>query len=268
MEKVAIYIRVSTLDQAQNGYSLDVQEQQLRRWCEDKGYSVYKLYADRGISGKDISHRPAMQQLLTDAKEKRFNIVLFWALSRFTRSVSDLYHTMQIFQKVGVEMTSYTESFDTSSPFGRAIIGIVGIFAQLERELTCERVAAAMRVWAYKGGLTTHRILGYDYVDGELLPCEKEAAIVNLIFDTYISTHSLKRVADLCAALGYCGKLGKPFTPYTVRKIITNSRYLGKNIFHGELCPGEVPAIISEKKFVRAQKILKKQRDRFGRKTD
>ena len=136
IKKAAIYIRVSTLDQARDGYSLTTQETTLRKWCADHGYIVYDLYADRGISGKDIDHRPDMIRLMRDAKEGKFNIVIFWALSRFTRSVQDLYATMEKFQRWDISMVSYTESFDTSTPMGRAMIGIVGVFAQLERELT------------------------------------------------------------------------------------------------------------------------------------
>lgn len=88
-KQVAIYIRVSTLDQARDGYSLDAQEKTLRKWCEERKYNVYDLYADKGISGKDIKHRPDINRLLNDAKNGKFDLVLFWALSRFTRSVSD-----------------------------------------------------------------------------------------------------------------------------------------------------------------------------------
>lgn len=88
--RVAIYIRVSTYDQAREGYSLEAQENALRKWCADRNYQVYEIYADRGISGKDIDHRPDMKRLLQDAKEEKFDMVIFWALSRFTRSVSDL----------------------------------------------------------------------------------------------------------------------------------------------------------------------------------
>lgn len=143
-KQVAIYIRVSTLDQAREGYSLDAQEKTLRKWCEERKYNVYDLYADKGISGKDIKHRPDINRLLNDAKNGKFDLVLFWALSRFTRSVSDLYSTMEKFQQWNISMVSYTEAFDTSTPMGRAMIGIVGVFAQLERELTSERVSAAM----------------------------------------------------------------------------------------------------------------------------
>lgn len=124
---VAIYIRVSTLDQAREGYSLDAQERILRKWCDDHKYNVYDLYADRGISAKDIEHRPDMTRLLQDAAHHKFDLVLFWALSRFTRSVSDLYITLEKFTKWNIAIASYTESFDTSTPMGRAMIGIVGV---------------------------------------------------------------------------------------------------------------------------------------------
>ncbi len=113
-KRVAIYIRVSTLDQAREGYSLDAQEKTLRKWCDDRRYEIFDLYADKGISGKDIEHRPDMNRLLKDAREGKFNVVLFWALSRFTRSVSDLYSTMEKFQKWNIDMVSYTEAFDRS----------------------------------------------------------------------------------------------------------------------------------------------------------
>ena len=96
MMDAAIYIRVSTLDQAREGYSLAAQEYTLRRWCDQNGHNVVAVYADEGISAKDIHHRPAMQQLLLDVKQHKFDMVLVWALSRFTRSVSDLYNCLSI----------------------------------------------------------------------------------------------------------------------------------------------------------------------------
>ena len=117
-KRVAIYIRVSTLDQAEEGYSLEAQEKSLRKWCHDRKYDVYDLYADRGISGKDIDHRPDMTRLLSDARQEKFDLVLFWSLSRFTRSVADLYRTMELLEKHNIDLVSYTESFETSTPMG------------------------------------------------------------------------------------------------------------------------------------------------------
>ena len=82
--RVAIYIRVSTLDQARDGYSLDMQERTLRKWCDDHRHRVIEVYADRGISAKDIDHRPALIRLLREAKDGKFDMVLFWA--RYSKS--------------------------------------------------------------------------------------------------------------------------------------------------------------------------------------
>ena len=263
---VAIYVRVSTLDQAREGYSLEAQEAALRKWCADRGYIVYDVYSDRGISGKDIDHRPDMLRLMRDAKKGLFNMVVFWALSRFTRSVPDLYNTMTKFQSWNISMVSYTESFDTSTPMGRAMIGIVGVFAQLERELTGERVSAAMQMRAEKGKRTCNEILGYDAKGKDSFVInEKEAEYVRCCFDSYLKYKSLTEVAELCRRLGYRGKRGKCPNPWTVSVILTRPVYCGYNIFHGELYKGDYKPIISPEKYNKVQRLLIRQGKNVGR---
>lgn len=264
--RAALYIRVSTLDQAREGYSLEAQEQSLRKYCSEKGYDVVELYADRGISGKDIDHRPDMQRLLSNAKSDCFDIVIFWALSRFTRSVADLYSIMQIMEQHKVALASYTEPFDTTTPIGRAMIGIVGVFAQLERELTGERVRAAMAVRASHGKRTCHEVLGYD-LDGKdsLKINPREAEYVCFIYNTYLKSKSLSDVAALSRALGYRGKRGKEPTAYTVAVILSRPIYAGYNLFKGQLYKGLHQPIVSVEVFNKVQKLLKKQGSRTGR---
>lgn len=139
----ALYIRVSTLDQAREGYSLAAQQAALEAWAAQKSYAT-QLYADEGISGKDIDHRPAMRQILADVEAGKIAVVAVWALSRLTRSVADLYATWELLAAHGVGLVSHTEGFDTGSPTGRAMMGLLGVFAQMEREITAERVRAAM----------------------------------------------------------------------------------------------------------------------------
>lgn len=265
-KNVAIYIRVSTLDQAQEGYSLEVQEKTLRKWCEDREYIIYDLYADRGISGKDIEHRPDMNRLLRDAKDGKFDMIIFWALSRFTRSVSDLYVTMKKFQKWNVSMVSYTEVFDTSTPMGRAMIGIVGIFAQLERELTGERVSAAMKERAIQGKRTCSEVLGYDK-DGKdsFTINQKEAEYVKFCFTQYLLRKNLSEVALDCREKGYKGKRGKIPTAYSIQKIITRPIYCGYNSFCGKIYKGNYEAIIDVETFNKVQLLLKRQGKISGR---
>lgn len=267
MEKIAaIYIRVSTLDQAREGYSLDAQEQTLRKWCSDHKYRIYDLYADRGISGKDIDHRPDMIRLMRDAQAGHFNAVIFWALSRFTRSVQDLYSTMTKFQKWNVSMVSYTESFNTSTPMGRAMIGIVGVFAQLERELTGERVSAAMLARAQKGKRTCSEILGYDLKGKDSFSInEKEAEFVRFCFDKYLERKNLTEVAELCRKKGYRGKRGKIPNAYTVSVILTRPQYCGYNTFLDRVYKGNHEPIISVEAYNKVQRLLMRQARASGR---
>lgn len=264
---VAIYIRVSTLDQAREGYSLEAQEQTLRKWCADHGYIVYDLYADRGISGKDIDHRPDMRRLMQDARSKKFDVILFWALSRFTRSVSDLYRTMETLQKLDIGMVSYTEQFDTTHPMGRAMIGIIGVFAQLERELTGERVKAAMLVRAEKGKRTCSQVLGYRVKGKDDLEIDlKEAEYVKFIFEKYLERKNLLEVADLARKAGYKGKRGGEPEAWKIDRILQNPIYAGYNIFGGQIFKGRHKPIIDAKMFNKVQRIRLAQGKVSGRK--
>lgn len=186
-----------------------------------------------------------MRRLVQDAENGCFDIVVFWALSRFTRSAGDLYKTMEKFEKCGVSLASFTETFDTSSPMGRAMIGIMGVFAQMEREITAERVRAAMEVRAAKGLLTVSYMLGYDRVGQTLTINEAEAEYVRYAYEQYLIHKNLIEVAKLCNERGYKGKRGKKPTAYTVYVILTRVRYCGYNTYHGDICPGRYPAIIS-----------------------
>lgn len=266
VKSAAIYIRVSTLDQAREGYSLEAQETTLRKWCADHGYRVYDLYADRGISGKDIDHRPDMIRLMHDAKEGCFSVVVFWALSRFTRSVMDLYDTMTKFSDWEVSMVSYTESFDTSTPMGRAMIGIVGVFAQLERELTGERVTAVMLTRAEQGKRTCNEVLGYDLCGKDSLSInEAEAEYVRYCFTAYLERKSLTEVAALCRGKGYRGKRGRIPSPWNVYIILTCPIYCGYNRFRGKIYKGSHDPIISVETYNKVQRLLARQGKGVGR---
>lgn len=265
-KRVAIYIRVSTLDQAREGYSLEAQEKTLRKWCEDRKHTVVDLYADRGISGKDIKHRPDMNRLLKDAESGKFDMVIFWALSRFTRSVSDLYTTLEKFQKWNVSMISYTESFDTSTPMGRAMIGIVGIFAQLERELTSERIKLALAERAAQGKRTCSEVLGYDKKGKSSFAVnENEAEYVRFCFEQYEIRKNLLEVAELCNNMGYKGKRGKSPTAYSIQKILTHPIYCGYNSYCGDVYKGDFEPIVSVVQYNRVQTLLKRQGKIAGR---
>lgn len=255
--RVAIYIRVSTLDQAREGYSLAAQRKTLEAWAAAHGYVVVYIYEDAGISGKDIDHRPAMQQMLSDADSGQFDLIVVWALSRLTRSVSDLYSTWERIKRNGIDIKSYTEPFDTSTVIGRAMMGILGVFAQMERELTAERVRAAMAQRAAQGKRTCNEVLGYDLDGPDSLKINTtEAECVRYIFDRYLEYRNLSAVAELCSLKGYTGKRGRVFKAQHIKTILTRPIYAGYNSFCGQLYRGSHEPIISEALFNRVQRIL------------
>ena len=258
-KKVAIYIRVSSLDQARDGYSLSAQERTLRKYCSDRNYSIFNLYADEGISGKDMVHRPAIQKLMQDAEAKKFDVILFWALSRFTRSVSDLYQTVYRLNQLNIDLVSYTEAFDTSTPFGRATIGILGVFAQLERELTSERVSFALNEKFEQNKYTPSYMKGYIKKNGKLQIIKKEAECIELCFSSYIETQSLSETARILNRAGYKGKRGRAFSANSVKVILKNKLYAGYIKYLESEKTGPHKSIISISTFNKVQNILEKK---------
>ena len=257
--RAAIYIRVSTSEQAAEGYSLAAQRKSLMQWCNGRAYDVLDVYADEGISAKDIKHRPAMLQLLSDVQAGEIDVVCVWALSRLTRSVADLYSVWDLFAAHNCGLISYTEAFDTTTPTGRAMMGMLGIFAQMEREFTAERVSAAIAERAAQGKRTCNEILGYD-LDGKdsLKINESEAKRVRYIFDRYLDYHSLSAVAELCSLRGYTGKRGRVQTAESIRRVLTCAVYAGYNSYKGQLYKGYHTPIISVGDYNRVQRLLQK----------
>lgn len=252
----ALYIRVSTLDQAREGYSLAAQQAALEAWAAAHGYAT-QLYADEGISGKDIGHRPAMRQMLADVEAGKIAVVAVWALSRLTRSVADLYATWELLEAHGVGLISHTEGFDTGTPTGRAMMGLLGVFAQMEREITAERVRAAMEERASQGKRTCHCVLGYDLSGpDDLVPNQAEAEMVRYIYSKYLEHRSLSAVAELCRIKGYHGKRGREMCAWSVRIILSRPIYAGYNSWHGQLIKGSHQPLISVADFNRVQRLL------------
>jgi len=137
--RVPIYARVSTSDQSTDSQLLD-----LRRYVRERGWNIFKEYVDEGISGTKDS-RPALNDLMNDAKKRRFDVVLVWRFDRFARSTKHLILALEEFKNLGIDFVSYQENIDTSSPLGSAIFTIISAVAQLERDIIAERVKAGLR---------------------------------------------------------------------------------------------------------------------------
>jgi DNA invertase Pin-like site-specific DNA recombinase len=138
-KSVAIYARVSTKDQ-----SVDMQLNDLERYSKERGLNVFKVYEDSGVSGTKET-RPALNELMNDAKKRKFDIVLVWRFDRFARSTKHLVTALYEFRNLGIDFISYQENIDTSSPLGEAIFTIISAMSKLERDIIAERVKGGLR---------------------------------------------------------------------------------------------------------------------------
>lgn len=139
-KRAAIYARVSTLEQAEEGYSIDEQVRVLREMCEGDGYVVHKEYVDRGKSGKNIKGRPALQQLLHDAKGKDFDLVLVWKVNRFSRKTKDLLNIVEELEMRNIVFRSFTERYETETPAGKMQFRMLAVIAEFERDNIAQNV--------------------------------------------------------------------------------------------------------------------------------
>ena len=138
-KKVAIYVRVSTKDQ-----SVGMQLNDLERYSKERGLNIFKVYEDNGVSGTKET-RPALGQLMDDARKRKFNVVLVWRFDRFARSTKHLVNALYEFRNLGIDFISYQENIDTSSPLGEAIFTIISAMSKLERDIIAERVKGGLR---------------------------------------------------------------------------------------------------------------------------
>jgi DNA invertase Pin-like site-specific DNA recombinase len=149
-KKVAIYVRVSTKDQ-----SVGMQLNDLERYSKERGLNIFKVYEDNGVSGTKET-RPALGQLMDDARKRKFDIVLVWRFDRFARSTKHLVNALYEFRNLGIDFISYQENIDTSSPLGEAIFTIISAMSKLERDIIAERVKGGLRK-ARANGITLGR---------------------------------------------------------------------------------------------------------------
>ena len=260
MNKVALYVSVSTTSQLEEGYSIEEQKAKLESYCDIKDWHVYKVYTDGGFSGS-TTERPALEQLIKDAQSKLFDTVLVYKLDRLSRSQKDtLYLIEDIFLKNNIEFVSLLENFDTSTPFGRAVIGLLSVFAQLEREQIKERMQLGKlgRAKAGKSMMWAKTSYGYDYnkETGSMTINEYEALAVKEIYSSYLAGMSITKLRD---------KINEEYPKQpswsyrTIRGILANPVYCGLNQYKGQNFQGTHKPIISLADFEQTQRELAKR---------
>lgn len=254
MKKVACYVRVSTENQIEN-YSIDEQTERLEAYCKAKDYAIYKIYTDGGYSGGNMN-RPALNAMLADIEHKLFDTIIVYKLDRLSRSQKDTLMLIEdYFLANNIDFVSVSENFDTSTPFGRAMIGILSVFAQLEKDQITERFTMG-RIGRSKSGLFHgggNAPKGYNYINGHLEVNTVEAEQVKEIFALFLSGKSVNAISKIMTKK-YNDNLWKNAAQIT--NCIRNSIYIGKVKFKGVEYDGEHQPIISEEDFRRANELL------------
>lgn len=246
------YVRVSTENQLEN-YSIEEQTQRIRSYCEAKGWNLIKIYTDGGYSGGN-TNRPALQEMLSCLPASGADAVVVYKLDRLSRSQKDTLTLIEDrFLANGVDFVSINENFDTSSPFGRATIGMLSVFAQLEKDQIVERFTMGRigrgKAGYFHGGGTPPT--GYDYIGGELVVNEYQAVQVREVFRRFLSGESVNAVARNMAE-GY----GGTWSSAKVCNILRNSVYIGKVKYAGVEYDGRHQPIIPEEQFFSAGQLL------------
>ena len=263
-KRAGLYIRVSTEEQVDN-YSIPEQKRRLEAYCQSHDWAVAEEYIDGGFSGAKLD-RPAMQKLITDTKAGNLDVVVSLKLDRLSRSQKDTLHLIEdIFLPCHVDYVSVNESFDTGTSFGRAMVGILSVFAQLEREQILERMHTGMEARVRSGLIHGGLPFGYDRKEKGLVINESQAAIVREIFDHWLKGYSYSEICRIMAQK-YPGTLAWHAIT-SVIQILKNPVYIGKVNFNGEVLDGQHPPILDENIFEQAQVLIQTKTRCQGKQT-
>jgi len=265
-KKAALYIRVSTEEQAAEGQSPGAQAEVLKQYCKALGMEIYRIYEDLGYSGKSFRDRPGLNNLLSDSGKGLFDVVLVWKISRLSRNLKDLLFILEILEKNGVTFSSYTEKFDTDTPVGRMTLQLLGSIAEFERNTIVENVKLGLREFYRKGG-KTGTVLGYDNIGGKLIVNRKEAEAIRKVFDMYVNNGmSYSEIAHTINRLGYKTKRGCSFRGGSIAQILGNPVYIGLNRYNAGkpdeyAIQGNHSPIIEHETWYKAQNLRKKSKN-------
>ena len=239
--KVALYTRVSTEDQAREGFSLEVQRNYLLQYAKNFGWDVFcsmsgrDVYMDDGYSGGNMD-RPALKRLLLDARNKQFDLVLVYKQDRLSRRLKDLLGLLEEIDSLGIGYKSATEPFDTTSSAGKMAIQMLGSCAEFERSRLVERVFPGMVVGVKRGHWQGARYAPYGYrynKDAKKLEVHpEEARIIKEIFSMYLGGKSTSQIAGHYYNLGIPSRQGGRFYGKFISDILHSKVYLGMIVWN------------------------------------
>ena len=262
MKRAALYIRVSTEEQARHGYSIAEQKHDLTEYARANGYAVVDVYADEGVSArKAMSRRHALQRLLADVTAGKIDVIIIKCLDRFFRNVKDFYKVQEHLDAHGVEWTCTQEDFNTTTANGRLMLNLKLSLAQHESDQTSERLKYVFEGMKRKK-IPLSGALPYGYkverFDGRrrIVLEPKEAENVKKIFEFFLRERSIRKARDFANKL-----CGRKLVICSIRKILTNPSYKGERHGIADYCP----AIIAPEVFGRVQDIIKQRATIFDR---
>ena len=256
------YVRVSSDGQIEN-YSIPQQQKAIKDYCKAKGWELGKIYVDGGFTGANMN-RPALQELIKNLD--LYDLVLVFKLDRLSRKQKDTLELIEIFDKHDTKFASIRENFDTSTPLGMAMVGILSTFAQLEREQIKERMALGRKgriekgLWRAGSNVPT----GYDYIDGHLVIREDEAVQIRKIFELCLEGKSFNAIRDYMHS-HYTNRYSNWAQASAISTTLRNPLYIGKlpSKTDKKVYDGEHEAIIDVDTFSRVQHLLDARAEHF-----
>lgn len=225
----ALYVRVSTQLQADEGYSLEAQQERLQAYCTAQGWTVAPehIYVDAGISGKTTA-RPQFQAMLAAAQTGQIQRIVSMKLDRMARNVREFLATVDQLKAWHCDLVLVKESFDTSTPHGRFALTMFAAMAELEASTITERVMSGKAQKASKGGYNGSKIpYGYTYQAGEFTINPDQAAVIRDIFIRFIAGESLLTLAAHLNAAATPTATGGQWYASTIRYLLSNGIYAG-----------------------------------------
>ncbi len=255
IKSAGIYIRVSTFDQAREGFSLREQEERLKEFCKFKRYNIYKVYQDAGISAKN-DKRPAYQEMIEDVKKGNINVIVALKLDRLTRSVYDIEKLMKFVNDYECDIDCMADESNTTTSNGRMVMRIMTSVSQNEIEKCSERTKFGMAGAIKNGHIPNRTGLGFKRENKKLVPDPLTKDIIVRIFDLYLEGKSHQAIANIYNKEKVLGKTN--WYDSTIQKILSNELYKGdyvngKRSKHPTYYENVIEPIISKEKWESCQ---------------
>ena len=263
-----IYMRVSTEDQAREGFSLPEQKERLEAYCKFNGYKIVEYYTDAGISAKTGNHRPEYDRMLEDGKQGKINMIIALKLDRITRSTRDWETLMDYLEKYNINIAFVNDDINTTTANGKMVSRIMMSVSQNEIERTSERTIIGLEGAIKQGHIPARAPLGYKHIDKKLVPDPLTKDIVIRIYNLYFEGLTYNTIAKLFNKEKVCGKTNWKDT--SILKIITNVIYKGdyiqgKTTRNPRYFPDVVEPIVSKELWDSCQVQKKKNQRNYMR---